>query len=74
MIRCNTAMSAGSATHLVMDRLTLDMVLTLKEIREIEALHTKWLAEHEQRMTELDRKLDRIAGLILQGRGGNGHA
>ena len=34
--------------------------------------HDERVAEHEERMAELDRKLDRIAELILRGRGPNG--
>ncbi len=67
--------------RLVMDRLLLDTARTMADLREATDTHTRWLveheqrmAEHEQRMAELDRKLDRIADLILQGRGGNGHA
>jgi len=39
---------------------------------ELEAArHRDWLEEHEAAMRELDRNLDRIADLILKGRGGN---
>ena len=36
------------------------------------AKHREWLEQHEAAMHELDRKLDRIADLILKGRGSNG--
>jgi len=36
------------------------------------AKHREWLEEHEAAMHELDRKLNRIADLILKGRGSNG--
>jgi len=36
------------------------------------ARHREWLEEHEAAMHELDRKLNRIADLILKGRGSNG--
>jgi len=39
--------------------------------RRIKA-HGEWLEEHEAAMRELDRKLDRLADLILKGRSGNG--
>ena len=34
--------------------------------------HAEWKVEHEAAMRELDRKLDRLADLILKGRSGNG--
>ena len=37
------------------------------------AQHREWSQQHEAAMHELDRKLDRLADLILRGRGGNGH-
>jgi hypothetical protein len=34
--------------------------------------HEAWMQAHQSAMQELDRKLDRIADLILRGRGSNG--
>jgi predicted transcriptional regulator len=36
------------------------------------AQHREWLQQHEAAMHRLDEKLDRLADLILRGRGGNG--
>jgi hypothetical protein len=40
--------------------------------RERLKAHAEWLEEHQAAMRELDRKLDRLADLILKGRSGNG--
>ena len=37
------------------------------------ARHQAWLDQHEAAMHSLTEKIDRIADLILRGRGGNGH-
>lgn len=36
------------------------------------AQHREWLQQHEAIMHEVDRNLDRLAELILRGRGSNG--
>jgi len=53
-------------TALVTSRIQSD-TRRLAELKELSELHTRWLVD-------LDRKLDRIADLILKGQGGNGHA
>jgi hypothetical protein len=54
-------------TAVVVYRIQSDTSRSLGELKEIAELHTRWLVD-------LDRKLDRIADLILKGQGGNGHA
>ena len=54
-------------TALVTSRIQSDTSRLLAELKELSELHTRWLVD-------LDRKLDRIADLILKGQGGNGHA
>jgi hypothetical protein len=46
----------------------------LEEHREWLVSHTMAIREHDERMKQLDGKLDRIADLILRSQGGNGHA
>jgi hypothetical protein len=54
-------------TALVVSRIQSDTSRSLAEMKELTELHTRWLVD-------LDRKLDRIADLILKGQGGNGHS
>jgi len=51
----------------VVSRIQFDTSKSLAELKELTELHMRWLVD-------LDRKLDRIAVLILEGQGGNGHA
>ena len=53
-------------TAVVVSRIQADTSKSLAEMKELAELHTRWLVD-------LDRKLDRIADLILKGQGGNGH-
>jgi post-segregation antitoxin (ccd killing protein) len=45
----------------------------LEEQQAAIARHQAWLEEHEAVMRRVDDKLERIADLILRGRGENGH-
>lgn len=53
-------------------RMLVDHEQWLEENTRSEAKHREWLEQHESAMHELDRKLDRLAELILKGHGGNG--
>ncbi len=46
----------------------------LEEHTRAIAKHREFLAEHAAMMQNIDAKLDRLADLILKGRGGNGDA
>lgn len=66
---------AAAVTAGIQDR-HARMLVYLEEWNEANtralAQHREWLQQHEAAMHRLDEKLDRIAELILRGRGGNG--
>ncbi|HZT33222.1 MAG TPA: hypothetical protein VFA33_25260 [Bryobacteraceae bacterium] len=59
-------------TVIVMSGIQAHQARLLKEHTQWKEDHTLAMRYHDERTAELDRKLDRIADLILKGCGGNG--
>jgi hypothetical protein len=66
LARLEEARRSLEDTAVVVSRIQSDTSRSLAELKELTELHTRWLVD-------LDRKLDRIAELILKGQSGNGH-
>jgi len=67
LTRLEQARISLEESALVASRLHAGITRSLAELKEIAEVHTRWLVD-------LDRKLDRIADLMLKAQGGNGHA